>query len=95
MHLHQASRSGEYHVMVALFDAKTGARISDATVTGSVAAAGLAPVVKPLEAMVIAGASTYGNYFPMLGAGPFRIRVRILLQGATAPVDVEFEHRHR
>jgi hypothetical protein len=79
----------QYHVMVALFDAKTGQRINDAQVTAKVA-----DVEKKLEVMNIANAITYGNFFPMSGRGPFRIVVQIRKPGEPRIVEALFEHKH-
>ncbi|MDH5444963.1 MAG: hypothetical protein OEY52_05360, partial [Gammaproteobacteria bacterium] len=55
-----------YHVMVALFDAKTGKRIDNASITASIKGAA-AESRKTLEPMLVSGARTFGNYFTMGG----------------------------
>ena len=79
----------QYHVMVALFDAKTGQRINNAEVTAKVAG-----MEKKLEVMNIANAITYGNFFPMSGPGPFRIVVQIRKPGEPRVVEALFDHKH-
>lgn len=84
----------QYHVVVAVFDASSGARLADAIVRAKVGEPGLAPVEKPLEPMPIAGAMSYGNYFPMPAPGPYRIDVRVVGRGSGTPVDASFTHSH-
>ena len=85
---------GQYHVMVALFDAKTGARISDAQVDAVVAGVGAKGWSVPLQTMSIANAITYGNYFYMTGEGPWRIDLQIRRPGSTRAIAARFEHKH-
>jgi hypothetical protein len=82
----------QYHLVVAVFEEASGARVDDAQVTAKVGELGLASVEKRLEPMPIAGAMTYGNYFPMSPPGPFRIDVRVARAGKT--VDASFTHPH-
>lgn len=95
MHGGPPAGAGEYHVMIAIFDAKTGKRITDAVVKASVESLGLGGQEKPLEPMPIAGALTYGNYFRMAGTGPYTITLRVSRPGLQRPVAVRFEHSHR
>ncbi len=61
---------GQPDVMVAVFDAASGARIDDAVVTATVGEPGLPQVQRRLEPMLIAGAMSYGNYFALFATGP-------------------------
>jgi hypothetical protein len=83
-----------YHVMVAVFDAESGERIENAVVQAEVAPFGLSAVRKSLDVMVIAGATTYGNYFTMRGDGIYRISVSTARPGAVNPVALEFAYEH-
>ncbi len=85
----------EYHVMAAIFDTATGARISDATVTARVAGLGLAGSNEKLEPMEIAGAMTYGNFFDLPGRDLYTVRLEIRRAGSQRPVVVEFKYDHR
>jgi len=85
----------QYHIIIALFDAKTSARIENADISARVFETGLAGEEKKLEPMQIAGTITYGNYFSMAGQGPFHIRVTIHIPGQAQPITTEFEHRHQ
>ena len=95
--MHKGTPSGrsEYHVMVAIFDAKSGVRITDAAVMARVEGIGLSGQEKRLEPMSIAGAMTYGNFFDMSGKGTFRIVLQVQRSGETRATEVRFEHAHR
>lgn len=84
----------QYHVLVALFDNATGKRITNAQVKANVFEIGLSGVQKKLEPMLIAGTISYGNYFNMAGANPYRIQVQIRLPGSAGVIEAEFEYRH-
>ena len=79
-----------YHVMLALFDQASGARISDADVVATVAPLGLSGARKRLDPMSIAGAVTYCNYFPMSPGENYVVRARIRRAGTAAVAAVEF-----
>lgn len=95
--MHGGAREGgdEYHVIIALFDAKTGSRIESADISARVSEVGLAGAEKKLEPMQIAGTVTYGNFFRMAGNGPFEIAVTIRLPGQAQAITTSFEHRHQ
>jgi hypothetical protein len=95
--MHGGAPSGRhsYHILVAVFDAATGARIEDAVVETHVAEPGLAGVTRQLEPMLIADTVTYGNYFELSGEGPYRIDLWITRPGLATPVSVEFTYEHR
>lgn len=84
----------ESHVVVALFETKTGRRISDADVYARVAEIAKAGESKKLEPMKIGDSVSYGNYFAMSAKGPYRITVEIRSAGAAKPVRAEFEYKH-
>jgi hypothetical protein len=92
MHGGPPEQPNRYHVMVALFEAASGARISNATVTARVSELALAGTEKRLELMTIAGAATYGNYFPMPNVGPYRIEVHIRRPGVAGEVLTTFDY---
>lgn len=66
-----------HHVMLALFDNSTGARITDAVVEARVAPLALAGQTKPLDPTVVAGALTYCNYFRISPLDTTEIRAEI------------------
>jgi hypothetical protein len=92
--MHNGAPTGRdhYHLVVAVFDASSGVRIDDAQVTAKVGEPGLASVEKRLEPMPIAGAMSYGNYFPMTAPGPYRIDVRVGRQASGKTVEVTFTY---
>lgn len=67
----------EYHVVAAVFDATTGARIEDAKVTAHVASVGFGGTPTPMEPMRIADTVTYGNYFVLPARGPYSIFIEV------------------
>jgi hypothetical protein len=88
--MHGGAPAGESHVMVALFERASGKRITDATVQAKISGKGMEPVQKRLEAMTVAGALTYGNYFALLGPGPYRIEIEVRPPAAAKPIRATF-----
>lgn len=89
--MHGGTPVGESHLMVALFDAKTGARVTKATIVANVTGGGGAKLDKQLEPMTVAGALTFGNYFYLSGSGPYRVDLQILLPGRNTTIRAHFE----
>jgi hypothetical protein len=87
----------EHHIVVAIFDAASGARVSDATVTAKVSPLGLSGSEKALETMNIADTVTYGGFFNLPGADLYTIRVSVRRPGPQQPVvlDFKYDHHHR
>lgn len=88
--MHGGVQVGENHLTVAVFDDKTGRRITDAKVTAHITGDRIPDMEKQLESMVIAGSVTYGSYFYMPGAGPYRIELRIRLPDRVRELRVIF-----
>lgn len=84
----------EVHLVVAVFEAANGARISDATVTAQVSEIGLAGALKTLESMEIANTVTYGGFFD-LQAALYTIKLTIQRPGTAPPVVMELRYHHR
>jgi hypothetical protein len=94
MHGGPPRSSAERHVVIALFDAKTFERITDAEVTASVEGLGhVGRTTKKLERMDIADAPTFGGYFSFQGVDKFTIRVEIKTAKRTKPTVVEFNYK--
>ena len=70
-----------YHIVIALFDSKTGKRIMYAKVKATVIPLGMKGVTKKLEPMH-ANLKSYGNYFVLHNAAPYTIRVEIQRSGS-------------
>ena len=85
----------EHDLVAAVFNAKTGARVSDASVTAQVSGLGLAGARKRLAAMEIAGTTTYGGFFSLPGADLYTVRLAIERGSGSRPVVVDFKYDHR
>lgn len=86
---------GTHHLVVTLYDGKTGQRIPDATVSATVIPLGLSHQKKRLEVMKINNAISYGNYFSMpAGEHPYRIQIAVSRPSNHMPVSADFEYRH-
>src|SRR6516165_10913759 len=85
----------EHHIVVAIFDAASAARISDATVTAKVSGLGLSGSEKTLEPMNIANTITYGGFFNLPGADLYTITVSIRRPDRQQPVVLDFKYDHR
>jgi hypothetical protein len=92
--MHGGPGSGwDRHVVIALFNAKTFERITDADVTATVEGLGhVGRVTKKLERMDIADAITFGGYFPFQGTDKYKIRVEIKIAGRDKPTIVTFDY---
>lgn len=64
-----------HEVIVAIFDVRSMQRLTGMEVKASVTAPGFPGERRDLEPISVAGRAAYGNMFPMLGRGPFRIEV--------------------
>jgi cytochrome c5 len=84
----------QYFVTVAVFDANTGGRITDASVRARVTTATGAGPEKALEPMTVAGARSYGAYFAMAAGGPYTVNVQIRRPGASDSIRTEFPYAH-
>jgi hypothetical protein len=76
MHGGDADKEHRYHVLVALFDSKSGERIIDARIKATVSPLGLGGSTKELEVMH-GELLSYGNYFTLHKPELYRIRVEI------------------
>jgi len=88
--MHGGAPAGENHIMVALFEEKTGRRLDGADVSATITGPDRFKTEKNLEPMVIAGAASYGNYFYMPGPGPYRIALRFRPSGTSRELRVSF-----
>jgi hypothetical protein len=100
MHGAQPPTDHSHHLIVAIFNAVTGDRVTDASVTARVTQPGFEPPEKPLEPMKIADTVTYGNFFDLAKPGVYRIRLSVTRPGSARPIviDLLYEHpipRHR
>jgi hypothetical protein len=84
----------EYHLVAAVFDAASGARISDAVVTAEMSGLGLSGSKKKLEPMQIAGTTTYGGFFDLPGFDLYTVRLAVE-RGGAGPAVLQFKYDHR
>lgn len=82
-----------YHIVAAIYDSGSNARIADATVTARVSGLGLSGPQKTLEPMKIADTITYGAFFN-LTPDLYTIRLTIQRPGSQ-PVILDFKYDHR
>lgn len=83
----------EYHLVAAVFDAASSARITDATVKAKVSGLGLSGPEKALDPMKIADTVTYGAFFNLV-PDLYTIKVTVEREGVR-PVALEFKYDHR
>jgi hypothetical protein len=93
MHGGSPRGSHEHHIVIAVYDSTTNARIEDATVTAKVSGLGLSGPQKTLEPMKIADTITYGAFFN-LTADLYTIRVTVQ-RSSSQPVVLDFKYDHR
>jgi len=86
------SGPAQYYVTVALFDTASGQRIDEAAVRARIATAAGAGPEKTLELVSVANSRSYGNYFAMGGAGPYKITVQIRRPGSADTTQAQFEY---
>lgn len=77
------------HLVVALFDAGTGARIENAVVRAQLSEPGIVDApARYLPPMLVNGQGSYGQLFGMVYKGPYRFRVLVKLPDR--PGEIEF-----
>lgn len=87
--------SSSHHLIVALFDAKSGARITDARIKAGVGNRSYNHEPDTwLEPMQINGTTTYGNFVLMPGEGVWRIHLEVLRAGAQRSIEADFAYEH-
>ncbi len=85
---------GVHHLLISVFDTKTRARITDATITCSVTELGMTTQHQKLEMMSFGGAVSYGNYFGMPNPGPYEIVVNVQRPSNSKPATARFRYWH-
>jgi len=95
MHGGSPDDADQYHVLIALFDAKSNAPIRDAVVRATVSEPGLPGREKRLDPMTIGETLSYGNYFDMTDSEPHIILVRVERPQVPSVIEVQFERGRR
>ena len=96
MHAGAPAGRHEYHLLVAVFEASTGLRISDAEVFAIISGLGHVGGTRILlEPMKIANTTTYGNFVSFPGADLYTIKVTVRRSGAPHAVAFQFSYDHR
>jgi hypothetical protein len=91
MHGGNSPDGDEYHILIAIFDIATGARVEKSDVTANVSSlghVGQANVV--LEPMVIANTTTFGAFVRMPANGRYEIVFNIRIPQHPEPIRVSF-----
>jgi hypothetical protein len=81
------------HLVLALFEAQSGKRVSIAEVSAHVTLAGGPSVTRRLEPMKIAEQPSFGAFVPIGAPGIYRIRFEVKRPGVERGDSAEFEHR--
>lgn len=95
MHSGVPEEGTQYHLLAAVFNANSGERITDATVTAQVSGLGKMGAKKTLDLMSISGTQTYGGYFTFAGPGLYTIVVTIKRKGDVEGIILRFPYEHR
>lgn len=91
MHSGAPHGSGEYHIVVALFEATSGARVTNAEVGANVSGMGhIAETRIALEPMLTEGVVTYGGFVSLAGRDRYTITIEIRRPGAAAAKRIMF-----
>lgn len=83
-----------HHVIVAVFDARSGERVTDATVQARHAPARGVATEKPLVPMPLGDALSYGNTFVVPDGINHRFVLRIRQGERDARVEFSYDNRH-
>lgn len=91
-----STAKSNYHLVVAIFNAVNGERVTDATVSASISIPGNRSPEVELQPMKMADTITYGNIFEIPREGTYHIFLRIIRTGQAKPVmlDLMYEHHH-
>ena len=87
-------RGKKHHITVALFDDKTGQRITDAKVIAQIGEMGLASNKKNLKQEKYGAAVSYGRDFYIDKQGPYSIDLKIKRNGVKQATVAHFDWKH-
>ena len=89
-----AASSGSHHLVVAIYDERTGKALDNATVEATVVPLGMGATRRARERMRIGDSVSYGNFYPMGVPGPYTIRVAIRREAQGGTTEVQFNYAH-
>ncbi len=81
------------HLTAAIFDEKTGKRISNAKIKAQIFSVPEKTGFRELEPMEYGKVLVYGNYFSLDALGPYMIRLHIEHKSLQVPIEVEFQYQ--
>lgn len=85
----QAGGGKVNHLVLALFDARTGRRIDDAVIRAQLTEPGIVDAPpRYVPPMLVNGVGSYGQLFGMVHDGPYSFRIAVRLQDR--PAEIEF-----
>ncbi|XUW93861.1 hypothetical protein OH764_35905 (plasmid) [Burkholderia sp. M6-3] len=97
-----APSPNQYHLTVAIFEAATGRRVSDATVLASVKGPRAhdthfhtKPVERRLDAVKVGSAVTYDNDFQMPWSGIYHVDLIVTQKDQPKPTKIRLNYDHR
>ena len=85
--------SGNYHVNVSLLDRASNAPIKNAKVEVRIEQPGMSSQTKPLEAVIVNNAQSYGNYVKLRPNTQYVVTVRARVPDSPTPVEARFDHK--
>ena len=80
----EAARRGDYHLVASVRDVKSGQVVANASIRAEVGPLGMSSQTKSLDAMVVNGEASYGNYFAIPGRESYTVHLWIEGSGASA-----------
>lgn len=87
-------RGKKHHVTVALFDTKSGQRITDAKVVAGIGEMSLSSARKKLKTEQYGDAVSYGRDFYISTQGPYWLDLKIQRNGIKQATTTRFEWKH-
>lgn len=95
MHGGASTARHQQHIVVAVFDAQTGARIENASVSATIGGLGhVGQKAVQLDPMKIENTVTYGGFITLPGNDRYAIAVAIIVPGRPRQVSVTFSSDH-
>lgn len=95
--MHSRTRTKEktqHHILVSVFDAKTGDRINQAKVKARIISGQFTGPVRQLELMIMADTPSYGNFFHIPDNTSYRVELDIQRPNTKATIKAIFELGH-